>query len=91
MSMTKQAAMPREYFCDLIVTLAQHVVPLYLQWPLAQLFTAAWASSTQSIAQSIFLRCLCFVHYVLASVYVFPTDSVCIRHLCRKNKHFMLP
>jgi hypothetical protein len=35
-------AMPLECFC-VAFALVQHVVPLCLGWPLAQLFPAAWA------------------------------------------------
>jgi hypothetical protein len=50
----------------LIFTLVQHVAPLCLQWPLAQLFPAAWAGvlsqcsvylSLMSMGKSLLLVC----------------------------------
>ncbi len=42
---TKQMAMAWECFCfDLALVL--HMVPLCMQWPLAQLFPAAWVGGT---------------------------------------------
>jgi hypothetical protein len=41
---TKKMAMLRECFC-LDLASVEHVAPLCLQWPLAQLFPAAWADS----------------------------------------------
>ncbi len=43
--LTKKIALPREC-CGLLFTLVQHVAPLCLHWPLAQLFSAVWPGST---------------------------------------------